>query len=101
MHVQQDELGHLRGVAVGVGSLAEQVVQRLLPVPGDHHVVHLGDDAVLAEGAHRERDLVPVVLDEQYGLLAHAVAEGIMRRRTRHASKKESAHALAWALSVA
>src|SRR3712207_8221819 len=73
LHVQQDELRLVARVPSGVGAGAEDVIERLLAVPGDHHLVYLFDDTVLAEGAHCEQNLVLVVLDQQDGPIAHAL----------------------------
>src|SRR5215207_2795040 len=73
LHVEQDELRHDAGVPPDVGARSEEVLQRLLTVADDDDPVHLLDDAVRAEGAHGEEDLVLVVLDEQDGSIAHAV----------------------------
>jgi hypothetical protein len=53
------------------GTLAEKVVYRLLAALRDHDVVDLVHDAVFAEGAHGEDDLIPVVFDKHNGLMVH------------------------------
>ena len=64
VHVEKYELGHN-------GGLAEEVVDSFFTVLCDNDLVHFSDDAVLAEGAHGEDDLITVVLDEQNGLLIY------------------------------
>src|SRR5919107_1214955 len=95
MHVEKHELGRDGGIPSVVGALAEEVVEGLLARYCYHDLVHLGDDAVLAEGAHGEDDLILVVLHEQYGLLTHAVSPSIVppdgRAYTRQRTEKNYA----------
>jgi len=55
-----------------VFALAEQVVERLRAVAGNHHLVYLLHHAVLAEDTQGEPYLVLVVFDQQVVLGVHA-----------------------------
>src|SRR3712207_3331590 len=59
---------HDAGVPAGVRARAEEVVEGLDAVAGNHH---LARDVVLPERPQREELLVGVVLDQQYDLVRH------------------------------
>src|SRR5215216_6279596 len=68
MDIEEHELGRDLGIPSLVRAPTEEVVDSLFAALCDHDIVNLGDDAVFAEGAHGEDDLIPVVLDEHNGL---------------------------------
>ncbi|HEY6582869.1 MAG TPA: hypothetical protein VIZ60_17295 [Rubrobacter sp.] len=73
MDIEEHELGRDLGIPSLVRAPTEEVVDSLFAAFCDHDIINLGDDGVFAEGAHGKDDLIPVVLDEQNGLLTHQI----------------------------
>jgi len=97
VHAEKHKLGQDDGFSSLVGSFAEEIAERLFAALSDHD---LGDDAVLAEGAHGEDDRDQVVLDEQNGLPTHqttllaahyaAIPSGVQGKQTPPAFSPEA-----------